>query len=67
MSNEIPIDLGKKLRLLLAAIDSGVVCPDPLELAAAAHILKEHGELALSREYERRARRFFPQLRRDLS
>lgn len=67
MTTDIPDELARKLRNLLVLVDQGVVAPDPVELAAAAYLLREHGELELARRYERLARRVLPNLRRDLS
>ena len=67
MSDEIPPELAKKIRWLLAAMDRGEVSPDETELAVVSQILKDHGEPWLAMECERRARRLLPNLRRDLS
>lgn len=67
MSDWLPPDLGKKMRALLDKIDAGQAAPDPLDLLMVAGLLKDHGEWSLARDYERRARRLLPKLRRDLS
>jgi hypothetical protein len=60
-------ELARKIRALLALADAGRWRPDPLMLAWAAGVLKDHGELALARDCERIVRRHFPNYRRDLT
>jgi hypothetical protein len=57
----------KNFHIILAAIDAGLACPDALDLLQVSHALKEVGELKLATEYERRARRFLPNLQKDLT
>ncbi len=59
--------IARKMELLIAAADSGLTDPDPLELLWAAGIFKQCGELKLARECERLARHLLPNLSRDLS
>lgn len=59
--------LGRKLRVMIAAIDAGQLTPDPLELLWAADVCKQHGELTIARELQRIARRLLPNLSRDLA
>ena len=63
----LPDDFAKKICVMLAAIDAGVVRPDPLNLLRAAGVLKDAGELSLARECERLARRKLPNPPRHLS
>ena len=67
MSAGLPDDLAKRICVMLAAIDVGVVRPDPLKLLRAAGVLKDAGELSLALECERLARRKLPNPSRDLS
>lgn len=57
----------KKLALIRDLINAGAMRPDPIQIAWAAGALKDVGELALARDYERIARRLMPQFRRDLT
>jgi len=60
-------DLVRKLWLLRDCIDAGLVQPDPIQCAWASSVLKDAGELALARDFERIARRLLPLFQRDLS
>lgn len=60
-------ELGRKLRNMLRLVDAGVLRPDPFDLLWAAGVCKDAGELQLARDLERVARRFLPNLARDLA
>lgn len=57
----------RKLRAIADHIDRGLLDPDHLQVAWAAGVLKELGELELSARYERLARRLMPMWARDLT
>lgn len=56
-----------KLRAIADAIEAGTWAPDDLQIAWAAGVLKDCGELALAARYERIARRLMPAFARDLT
>ena len=60
-------DVVGKLALLADLMESGVIAPDHVQVAWAAGVLKECGEIGLARRYERIARRVMPQFARDLT
>jgi hypothetical protein len=63
----ITADVFGKLALLADLIECGVAKPDHVQVAWAAGLLKECGELELARRYERIARRLMPAWARDLT
>lgn len=66
MSTDFPRELGLKIDNLLILIHAGRVTPDPLDLLAAAHTLRAHGELVRAERCEAVARRLLPSLARNL-
>lgn len=57
----------RKLRLVADLIESGGLAPDHVQVAWAAGLLRECGELELARRYERIALRLMPNWTRDLT
>ena len=57
----------RKLRALVDLIERGRVTPDHVQVAWAAGVLLEEGELELATRYERIARRLMPAFERRLT
>lgn len=67
MNNDFPRELAIKIDHLLTLIAAGRVTPDPLDLLAAAHTLRAHGELVRAERCEAVARRLITKLDRYLN
>jgi hypothetical protein len=66
MSEDFPRELAIKIDHMLDLIAAGTITPDPFDLLAAAHTLREHGELVRAERCEAVARRLLPTLARHL-
>lgn len=67
MIADFPRELAIKVDRLLDLIAAGKIAPEPLDLLAAAHTLRDHGELVRADRCVAVARRLLPNLARNLN